>query len=112
MGYTHIAAAHAGAIQTFYEQEFNSYVNFHRPCGVPQRIVNSKGKEKRIYPWYATPWEILRQLPDVAKYLKADITLAELEQRACAQSDTQAAKQMQEAKRKLFASFQDVRQSA
>jgi hypothetical protein len=112
MGYTHIAAAHASAIEAFYQEEFNPYVNFHRPCGVPERRVNSKGKEKRIYRWYATPWEIFRQLPDLARYLKADLTLAELEERARAQSDTQAAKQMQEAKRKLFASFQQERQSA
>ncbi len=34
----------------------NPYLNFHRPCGVPQLVVNAKGKEKRVYRWYATPW--------------------------------------------------------
>ena len=38
-----------------------------------QRVVNGKGQEKRVYRWYATPWEILRQLPDVVRYLKADL---------------------------------------
>ncbi len=106
MGYTHIAAQHAAAVADFFQEYLNPYVNFHRPCGVPELVVNAKGKEKRVYRWYATPWEILRQLPDVASYLKADLTIAQLEQKAQAQTDTQAAEAMQEAKRKLFDSFQ------
>ena len=106
MGYTHIAAPHAAAIATFFREYLNPYVNFHRPCGVPERVVNAKGKEKRVYRWYATPWEILRQLPDVARYLKADLTIAQLDAQAKAKSDTQAGNEMQAAKRKLFSSFQ------
>jgi len=111
MGYTHIASAHAAAIADFYREHFNPYLNFHRPCGVPELIVNSKGKEKRAYRWYATPWEILRQLPDVASHLKADMTIAKLDQQAKVKSDTQAAEDMQKAKRILFSSFQ-LRRSA
>ena len=66
MGYGHIAAAHAEAIERFYEQHFNPYLNFHRPCGVPEMETDGKGKQRRVYRWYATPWEILRQLPDLA----------------------------------------------
>jgi transposase InsO family protein len=109
MGYGHIAAPHAEAIETFYEQHFNPYLNFHRPCGVPEQTVNDKGKVKRVYRWYATPWEILRRLPGLAGHLKKDVTVDELERLAGAQSDTQAAIEMQEAKRKLFAGFQQRR---
>jgi transposase InsO family protein len=70
MGYGHIAAPHAEAIERFYEEHFNPYLNFHRPCGVPEQVTNAKGKQKRVYRWYATPWEILRQLPGVAEYLR------------------------------------------
>ena len=52
MGYTHIAAPHAAAIETFYEEHFNEYLNYHRPCGVPERVISAKGKEKRIYRWH------------------------------------------------------------
>ena len=62
-----------------------------------------------MYRWYATPWEILRQLPDVASYLKPEWTIAELEKQAHAKSDMQAAEEMQAAKRKLFAGFQEAR---
>jgi hypothetical protein len=105
MGYTHIAAPNAAKIEEFYEKYFNPYLNFHRPCGVPQEVVNAKGKRKRLYPWYATPWEILRQLPGLAGHLKTGVTIQELDCQARAKADTAAAQEMQAAKRKLFASF-------
>jgi transposase InsO family protein len=109
MGYGYIASQHAEAIQAFYQEHFNPYLNFHRPCGVPEIQTSSKGKQRRVYRWYATPWEILRQLPDGARCLRMDITWDDLERAANAQSDTQAARQMQEAKRNLFAGFRHKR---
>jgi transposase InsO family protein len=109
MGYGHIAAAHAKAIEQFYERHFNAYLNFHRPCGVPEMKTNKKGKQRRVYGWYATPWEILRQLPDVARQLRSEVTMGELERMATAESDTEAARKMQEAKRKLFAGLRQKR---
>jgi transposase InsO family protein len=106
MGYGHIEAAHAEAINEFYREYFNPYLNFHRPCGVPEVVTNSKGKQRRIYPWYATPWEILRQLPDLARHLKPELTVEELNRKAASSSDTAAARTMQTAKRRLFASFE------
>jgi hypothetical protein len=112
MGHTHIATAHAQAIAGFFQEHLNPYLNFHRPCGVPELVVNAKGKEKRAYRWYATPWEILRQLPDVARHLKAEVTITMLDQQAQAKSDTQAAEEMQQAKCKLFESFHGRSQTA
>jgi hypothetical protein len=109
MGYTHIAAPHAAAIEVFYERYFNPYLNFHRPCGVPEQVVNAKGKSSRVYRWYATPWEILRQLPGLAGHLKEGVTTEELEQKAGVRTDTQAAEEMQKAKEKLFAGFHQRR---
>jgi transposase InsO family protein len=109
MGYNYIAAPHAAAIERFYEQHFNPYLNFHRPCGVPELKADVKGKITRTYGWYATPWEILRQLPGLARWLRPDVTSAELEQQARRKSDTAAALEMQAAKRKLFASFLEKR---
>ena len=106
MGYSHIAAPHAEAIEEFYQEFFNPYLNFHRPCAVPEVVVNAKGKEKRVYRWYATPWEILRQLPGLAGHLKEGVTIEGLERQARAQTDSPAAEAMQKAKQKLFASFQ------
>jgi transposase InsO family protein len=109
MGYGYIASRHAEAIQSFYEQHFNPYLNFHRPCGVPEIKTSAKGKQRRVYRWYATPWEILRQLPDRARHLRPDVMWDQLERAAGTQSDTQAAGEMQAAKRKLFAEFRQKR---
>ena len=50
MGYGYIAAPHAAAIEMFYEQHFNPYLNFHRPCGVPESEMDAKGKVKKNIP--------------------------------------------------------------
>jgi transposase InsO family protein len=105
MGYGHIQAAHAEAINKFYRDHFNPYLNFHRPCGVPEVVTGARGKQRRIYRWYATPWEILRQLPDLARYMKPEMTEDVMNQRAGSESDTAAARRMQKEKQKLFAAF-------
>lgn len=109
IGYGHIASAHAEAIEEFYEQYFNGYLNFHRPCGVPEIQTGAKGKQRRVYRWYATPWEVLRQLPDLARHLRPDVTQADLERLARTESDTAAARHMQEAKRKLLTRIRQKR---
>jgi len=105
IGYGHIASQHAEAFQQFYREHFNPYLNFHRPCGVPEMQFTAKGKHKRVYRWYATPWEILRQLPGLAQHLRPELTIAELEKRSRLVGDTQAARDMQKAKHKLFATL-------
>ncbi len=105
IGYGHIRAVHAEAINEFYREHFNPYLNFHRPCGVPEVVTGAKGKQRRIYRWYATPWEILRQLPDLARHIKPELTVEVMNQRAGSESDTANARRMQKAKQKLFATF-------
>jgi len=109
MGHWYIGSEHAAAVTEFYREFFNPYVNFHRPCAVPEIEIGEKGKRERVYRWYATPWQVLRQLPGVAEHLKAGITLEALDQQARTRSDIEAARQMQQAKRRLFASFESSR---
>ena len=109
MGYGYIDSAHAPAIDRFYRLSFNPYLNFHRPCGQPERVVQPNGKEKFVYRNYATPWEVLRDLcgalPDGKSYLKSELNTEAMDRMAFAQSDTEAASRMQQAKRVLFAIF-------
>jgi transposase InsO family protein len=116
MGYGYIAAAHAEDIDRFYQRHFNPYLNFHRPCGQPERITDARGKEKYVYRRYATPWETLRDLsratPDALGHLRPELSIQGLERIANRHSDTEAARGMQEAKRKLFLSFRHERKSA
>ncbi len=59
----------SGRIQRFYQQHFNPYLNFHRPCGQPEIKTDAKGNQKRVYR-YQTPWESFEKLPEAASYLK------------------------------------------
>ncbi len=106
IGFGYIDAKHAEAIDQFHREHLNPYVNFHRPCAIPKIITAANGKRRRIYLRWATPFEMFRELPQCKKYLRPQVTLAELDRFAQSQSDTEAALVMQRAKRKLFQSFQ------
>ncbi len=103
IGWGHIASQHADAVDRFHCQFLNPYLNFHRPCGIAEIVRTAKGKLKRVYRRWATPWEILRELPDCASFLRPGLSGAMLDERAAAQSDTDAARDLQEAKRQLWA---------
>jgi transposase InsO family protein len=105
IGHGHIDAQHAEAMDHFHSQYLNPYVNFHRPCAVPKVITEANGKRRRVYQRWATPFELFRELPRCQSYLRPYVTLAELDRQAQTQSDTEAALDMQRAKRKLFQSF-------
>ena len=107
MGYSHIPQKHATAINRFYSDVFNPYLNFHRPCYFAVDKIDNKGKIKKIYPHnqIATPWERLKSIPEYETYLKPGITSKALEQQANAMSDNDAAGQVQEARKRLFQSI-------
>ena len=105
IGYGYIDAEHAQAMDQFHRQHLNPYVNFHRPCAVPQVITEANGKRRRVYLRWATPFELFRELSGRENYLRPHITLAELDRFAQTQSDTEAALGMQRAKRALWKSF-------
>ena len=106
IGYGHIDARHSEAMDQFHRQHLNPYINFHRPCAVPKILTEANGKRRRVYERWATPFELFRELPGCETHLRPQVTLAELDHFAQAQSDTEAALTMQRAKRKLLASFQ------
>jgi len=103
IGYDHIDARHAEAVDQFHRQHLNPYVNFHRPCAVPKLITEANGKRRRIYLRWATPLELLREAPNWEGLLRPGVTRAGLEHFAQQQSDTEAALAMQRAKRQLKA---------
>jgi hypothetical protein len=102
LGWTHIASQHAEAVNQFHRQYLNPYLNFHRPCGIPELRALPRGKIKRVYRRWETPWEILRGLPDWETSLRPEANADELHRQAFSQSDTDAAVAMQQAKRDLF----------
>jgi transposase InsO family protein len=109
IGFGHIDAKHAEAMDQFHRLQLNPYLNFHRPCAVPKMLTEENGKRRRVYLRWATPFELFRELPRCENYLRPDVTLAELDRFAQTQSDTEAALAMQSAKRKLFRNIRPSR---
>ena len=104
VGYGHIAAPHAEAVQKFYTAHFNPYLNYHRPCGFATTSFNARGKRTRHYKVgdYQTPYEKLQSLPEAGQYLKQEGSFARLDRIAARMSDTECARKMGEAKAKLL----------
>ena len=101
LGHAHIGAQHAQAVNAFHRDHLNPYLNFHRPCAVPTLIVEPNGKRRRVYKRWATPFELLSELPDVKRQLRPGLSLDELACFAQRQSDTEAALELQRAKAQL-----------
>ena len=104
IGYGHIPAGHAEAVQKFYTAHLNPYLNFHRPCGFATVSLDARGKRRRKYRRedYATPYEKLKSLEKAEQYLKPDLSLAQLDRKAQRMSDTECARKMAVAKRQLL----------
>ncbi|HEY1895835.1 MAG TPA: hypothetical protein VGG62_06170 [Terracidiphilus sp.] len=102
MGFTHIAAQHAEAVDQFHRQYLNPYLNFHRPCAIAEIEEAPNGKRRRVYRSWATPFEIFSQMPECESYLRSGVSLGDLTRFAATQSDTEAALAMQQAKQKLM----------
>ena len=107
MGYVHIPRNFAKAINQFYKQYFNIYLNYHRPCGFATIIKDKRGKEKKIYRQenYQTPYEKLKSLKNAEQYLKKGVSFKVLDEIACQKSDNQFAQEMQKFKEELFKNF-------
>ena len=107
MGFVHIPRHFAGAINQFYKQDFNVYLNYHRPCGFATIIKDKKGKEKKVYKLenYQTPYDKLKSLDNAEQYLKDELSFKQLDEIAYEMSDNDFAEKMQKAKEELFKNF-------
>ncbi len=103
-GYAHIPQRWAPLINEFNHNTLFPYMNYHRPCFFPKTITDSKGKDKKIYPYdcMMTPYDKLKSFENAQNYLKHGITFDILDQIALSQTDDQAAEQLQRERTKLF----------
>lgn len=114
LGYGHIPADCAKALNHFNQNVLSPYLNYHRPCLFAVEYVDAKGKIRKTYPadQVATPYEKLKSLPDASRYLKAGIDFEQLNAVAYQMSDNHAAKQLNEAKAALFKSIKQAQTPA
>ena len=102
MGYFHIPKTYAQEINEFYQKFFNPYLNFHRPCGFATTTVDGRGKEKKKYDVYLTPYAKLKTLDNWTHYLAPGRTEKQLDDISASHSHNQWAKLMQQAKSAVF----------
>ncbi len=102
MGWEHINQELVNKINNYYRKFFNPCLNFHRPCGYPTIITDKKGRKKKMYHLYQTPYEALKSITGAQKFLKPGQTFEKLDIIANQQSDSEFATIMREEERKLF----------
>jgi transposase InsO family protein len=109
LGYAHIPQHWASLINDFNRQHLNPYINYHRPCLFSKTVTDSKGKQRKRYPYemLMTPYDKLKSLPDAQIYLKPGLTFEILDAIAYQQSDNEAADKLQRARRQLFKSIHE-----
>ena len=109
IGWGHIAPAHAAPINQFYTGFLNPYVNYHRPSAQAEVKIDAKGRKRRLYKQWQTPFEKLLSLDRPQQFLRPGLSLAALKRVAASMSDTEAAQRMQQAKNNMF---EQIRRSA
>jgi len=102
MGRNNIPKKYAPDINAFYLKYFNTFLCYHRPCGFATDYVDKRGKIKKKYDIYLTPYEKFKSLRNAQKYLKKGITFAELDKIAYAKSDIEFGEEMMKDKGRLF----------
>jgi hypothetical protein len=109
IGWGHIAPAHTAPINQFYTGFLNPYVNYHRPSAQAEVLIDAKGRKRRLYKQWQTPFEKLLSLHRPQQFLRPGLTINALKRVAATMSDTEAARRMQQAKNTMF---EQIRKSA
>lgn len=102
MGWFHINQNLCDEINKYYTNFFNPYLNFHRPCGFATKTTDHKGRAKKVYDVYRTPYDALKTITGARQFLVPGITFEKLEKIAMEYSDNDYATILREEERKLF----------
>lgn len=105
LGFFHINQSLVDKFNSFFQTWFNPYLNYHRPCGfVTEVITDFKGREKKIYGQYTTPYEKLKEVSYEQKknFLNPGVTFEELDKIAYNMSDNEFAAKMRKYQYELF----------
>ena len=105
LGYSHIPSHFANQVNAFTTGVLTPYLNFHRPCFFANIVLDDKGRQRRRYRYddMNTPYEKLKSLQNADQYLKPGITFELLDRLAHAMTDSQAAEQLNQKRKTLFA---------
>ena len=104
LGYAHIPVSGAPAVNAFLRTHLWPYLNYHRPCFFPKVEIDAKGRQRKRYRYQdmMTPYEKLKSLSNASQYLKAGWSMEKLAVLAGEMNDHEAARQMNQARERLF----------
>jgi len=102
MGYFYISQKSAPEINDFYMKYFNPYLNFHRPSRFASLKTDKRGKQKKTYNLYQTPYEAFKGITGAGNFLKSGISSQKLDTISKEYSDNEFAAIMEKEKQKLF----------
>ncbi len=105
MGRCHIPKIYANPVDLFYRKYFIVFLNYHRVCGFATHYVDKRGKIKKKYTDFMTPYEKLKSLKNAQEYLRDDVSFEILDEIAYDKSDIEFGSLVQEKKKVLFTSF-------
>lgn len=105
MGYMHIPKRYAKSINDFYRAHMDVYLNYHRPCAFATETIDARGKIKKKYDIFLTPYEKLVSLKNYEQYLVEGVTASALLTTSQRESDNECAERMQKSKATLFKTF-------
>lgn len=106
-GRNFIKQKYAEIIYEFDKKYLNIYLNYHRPSGFAENKIDGRGKVFKKYNQWITPYERLKSLENAKQYLKKELAFEILDKMAYAKSDNEFAKEMMEARKILFAKFEN-----
>ncbi|MFT5505163.1 MAG: hypothetical protein ACI8XC_002882 [Gammaproteobacteria bacterium] len=103
-GYLHIPQKWAPQMNKFNVDYLCPHINYHRPCFFPEIKIDTKGKQRKIYPYknMMTPYDKLKSLAEAVQYLKPGITYEILDELAMRISDNESVIQLRDERNKLF----------
>lgn len=106
MGWEHLDQGASDLINHFYQNWFNPYLNFHRPCLFSTATVKTKkGRQRKVYSQATTPYEKLKETINShpkKHILKPGLSLKQLDCFAYCQSDNEFATILRKQETKLF----------
>ena len=103
-GHDHIPRRFADDVNRFAHATLSPFLNFHRPCLFATEHRDRDGRIRRRYLArdVMTPYARLRSMPGAERHLKPGLGFDLLDAAAAAETDLQAARRVQAARRELF----------
>lgn len=94
-GHNYVNQKGAKKINQFNRKYVNPCLNYHRPCGFAENRADNRGKIKKHYNEWATPYEKFKSLENAEQYLKPEFNFTELDKIAYEKSDNDFAQEME-----------------